>query len=65
MYGTITYEGVYTYDDEKITITYYADSETTIDIPYAFDGNDTIVMNGMGYYRMNDDGSLVATPDQA
>lgn len=65
MYGSITYEGVYTYDNEKITVTYYADSETTIDIPYAFDGNDTLVMNGMGYYRMNDDGSLVATPDQA
>lgn len=63
--GSITYEGVYTYDNEKITVTYYADSETTIDIPYAFDGNDTLVMNGMGYYRMNDDGSLVATPDQA
>lgn len=65
MYGSITYEGVYTYDNEKITVTYYADSEATIDIPYAFDGNDTLVMNGMGYYRMNDDGSLVATPDQA
>lgn len=65
MYGTITYEGVYTYDDEKITVTYYADSETTIDIPYAFDGNNTLVMNGMGYYKMNSDGSLVATPDQA
>ena len=50
---------------KKITVTYYADSEATIDIPYAFDGNDTLVMNGMGYYRMNDDGSLVATPDQA
>lgn len=65
MYGSITYEGVYTYDNEKITVTYYADSEATIDIPYAFDGNDTLVMNGMGYYRMNDDGSLVATPDQS
>ena len=65
MYGSITYEGVYTYDNEKITVTYYADSEATIDIPYAFDGNNTLVMNGMGYYRMNDDGSLVATPDQA
>ena len=54
-----------TYENEKITVTYYADSEATIDIPYAFDGNDTLVMNGMGYYRMNDDGSLVATPDQA
>ena len=57
MYGSITYEGVYTYDNEKITVTYYADSEATIDIPYAFDGNDTLIMN--------DDGSLVATPDQA
>ena len=65
MYGSITYEGVYTYDNEKITVTYYADSKATIDIPYAFDGNNTLVMNGMGYYRMNDDGSLVATPDQA
>ena len=64
-YGTITYEGVYTYDDEKITVTFYADSETTNDIPYAFDGNNTLVMNGMGYYKMNSDGSLVATPDQA
>lgn len=64
MYDTITYEGVYTYDDTNISVTYFADSETKIDIPYAFDGDNTLVMNGMGYYRMNDDGSLVATPDQ-
>ena len=64
MYDTITYEGVYSYTDENITVIYYADSETTIDIPYALPDDNTLVMNGMGYYRMNDDGSLVATPDQ-
>ena len=64
MYDTITYEGVYSYTDENITVIYYADSETKIDIPYALPDDNTLVMNGMGYYRMNDDGSLVATPDQ-
>lgn len=62
--SSIAYEGVYTYDDENITVTYFADSETTIEIPYALADDNTLVMNGMGYYRMKDDGSLVATPDQ-
>ncbi len=64
MYGMITYKGVYSAGDDKIKLTYFADKETTIDIPYEFANDNILVMNGMGYYKLNDDGSLIATPDQ-
>ena len=43
-------EGVYTYDDSTITVTYYASAEATMALQYSFDG-DILVINGLGYSK--------------
>lgn len=43
-------EGVYTYDDSTITVTYYAGAEATMTLQYSFDG-DILVINGLGYSK--------------
>lgn len=71
--GTFTYSqsdsvffsGNYTYTDDEIKFIYYADSQDEISIEYALDEkNNVLIMNGLGYYKTNEDGSLVSTPDE-
>lgn len=45
-------DGIYSYNDNKITVTYYASTKTDMDISYALDGKDTLVLNGLGYSRV-------------
>lgn len=58
------YEGTYTYTDDELQFIYYASEETTVSANYAFDGDNVIVINGLGYYKTAPDGSLIATADE-
>lgn len=49
--GTLTVDGTYVVDDSKITITYLASQESTLDIEYSLDG-DTLVLSGLGYTKV-------------
>lgn len=43
-------DGVYTYNDKVITVTYYAGSKATMKLNYSLDGN-TLVINGLGFSK--------------
>ena len=67
----VVIEGVYTFDGDNITISYNnIDSDGKIintDEVAAFaldESGDVLVLNGLGYYRVNDDYSYVSTPDE-
>ena len=72
--GTITpikINATYVIADDQITVTYKMVDENNqlqdvVDAyPFAYDEeNDVFVMNGLGFYRVNDDCSFVSTPDQ-
>ena len=67
----IKINATYAISDEEITITYkmvnqnYELEDIVDTYPFAFDEeNDVFVMNGLGFYRVNDDCSFISTPDE-
>lgn len=49
--GTLTVDGTYTVSDDKITITYLTNQETSLELEYSFDG-DTLILSGLGYTKV-------------